>query len=271
VSPHISPEVVSVKILYEDDFLLAVLKPAGMVVNRSDTYNGFTLQDWIEKSNVIKIETKEKEFMSRLGLVHRLDKETSGIILIAKDANTFKALQEQFKTRTVEKTYTAIVYGIFVDVPDGGVIEIDAPIGRNPKNRERFAVVENGRTAVTEIKVIHNYFIDFSSQFALVECIPKSGRTHQIRVHLTALSHPVIGDKIYSGRVRSLKNKEMYKRQYLHAMRLKFNHPADGRRMDIKSEIPVDMQNMLDFLEKSATCDGLRSRPVATEAGNLKR
>ena len=171
-------------ILFEDEAMLVINKPPGMVVNRAESVKGETVQDWVEKTYRIFI-------ADRAGIVHRIDKETSGILLIAKTPDAFTELQRQFKERIIKKTYLAIVHGKLV--PEEG--EINAPVGRLPWNRERFGIVPGGKEAVTKYK-IQKYIKDFS----IVELYPQSGRTHQIRVHVKYINHPIVGDYLYAGR-----------------------------------------------------------------------
>jgi len=240
------------EVLYEDDNFLCINKPSGMVVNRSETHKGYTLQDWTEDNVILEDTPSEKEFTNRVGLVHRLDKETSGVLLIAKNANTFKKLQEQFKERTVEKSYLALVFGTFKDIKIGEVFRVDAPISRNPSNRQSFAIVRGGRSSITEFKILQGYSLKDTPGYTLIECRPKSGRTHQIRVHLTALNHPVIGDKLYSGKKRSKKYEKVFKRQFLHSQKITFNNPSTNKSLTIVAPAPKDFEIVLNFLQKES-------------------
>src|SRR5436190_5214818 len=192
------------KIIYEDAVFFVIEKPSGMTVNKADTTkNEIKLKDWIEtkfkiQSSKFKIEEKKEngeynpawEFHNRGGIVHRLDKETSGIILVAKNGESFIGLQKQFKERTVQKSYIALTHGKIV--PEKG--EISVPVGRLPFNRKRFGVIAGGREALTEYTVIKNYELrikNHEEKLSLVELYPKTGRTHQIRVHVKYINHPV--------------------------------------------------------------------------------
>jgi 23S rRNA pseudouridine1911/1915/1917 synthase len=166
----------------------------------------------------------------RPGIVHRLDRDTSGVILVAKNDAAHNALAKQLKERSVEKVYLALVEG--TPKPAEGVI--DAPIARDPRNRQRMAVVEGGRDSVTAYKVVERF-----SGYSLVEVRPKTGRTHQIRVHLAAIGHPIVGDRVY-GRPSKLVG-----RQFLHAARIAFTHPRTGERMELQADTPHDLEAAL--------------------------
>jgi len=170
----------------------------------------------------------------RPGIVHRLDKDTSGLMLVAKNSKAQANLIGQFKSHSVAKAYLALVRGRLT--PETGIIE--AAIGRDPRNRKKMAVVEGGREARTEYQVI-KYIRDYT----LVEVRPETGRTHQIRVHLGAIGFPVVGDKIYG--VRS----PFVPRQFLHASRLGFRLPSSGEYIEFKSELPADLERALEDIE----------------------
>jgi 23S rRNA pseudouridine1911/1915/1917 synthase len=218
------PEDIFLDILFEDEDLLVINKPAGMVVhpgagNRSRTLVNAVLAHCQTLSGI-----GGKE---RPGIVHRLDKETSGCLVVAKNDSTHHDLSRQFAERTVEKIYLALVAGTMRKAH--GVI--DANIGRHPKHRQRMAVnSERGRSARTDYRVVRS-----GDAISLVECVLHTGRTHQIRVHLHHLGHPVLGDKIY-GQQRASK----FPRQMLHAWKLGFNHPRDGTRLMFEAPVPAD-------------------------------
>jgi 23S rRNA pseudouridine1911/1915/1917 synthase len=165
--------------------------------------------------------------------VHRLDRDTSGVIVVAKSDAVHEALARQLKARTVEKTYLAIVEG--TPKPARGVI--DAPIARDPRRRQRMAVVEGGRESVTSYRVAERF-----RGASLVEVQPKSGRTHQIRVHLAAIGHPVVGDRVYG------KASGVFRRQMLHAWRISFDHPATGQRVEFEAPVAADFEEALGRL-----------------------
>jgi 23S rRNA pseudouridine1911/1915/1917 synthase len=241
---------VTPQILYEDDSLLVVNKPVGMVVNRSETVGeGGTLQEWVEgkvKSIKYKVESTEaEEFRSRAGIVHRLDKDTSGVLVVAKTPRAFAALQRQFKERLVKKTYVALVHGKVA--PSRG--EIALPVGRDPKNRQRFAVLNSGRPATTRYSVLASYSLD-ANYYTLLQLEPLTGRTHQLRVHLAHLHHPVVADPWYAGRKTARADRSFCPRLFLHAQSLGFTHPATGAWMKFEADLPKELVKVLQNLEK---------------------
>ncbi len=220
------------KIVFEDDELLVIDKPSGVTVNKADTTKGEkTVQEWVEnkfKTQNSKLKTatqnsKIEDFYSRAGIVHRLDKETSGLLLVAKTAEAFANLQQQFKERKVKKTYIALVHGE-VKLEEG---EIRVPIGRLPWNRKRFGVIAGGREAVTRYRVISNFQFPISNKrMTLLELYPETGRTHQIRVHLKYFGHPIFADPLYGGRKQARADRKILPRVFLHAVKISFTHPA---------------------------------------------
>ena len=240
------------EIVFEDDSLLAVVKPFGMIVNRADTSrHEYTLQDWAISNIKYKIpkikNIEESDFMKRSGIVHRLDKETSGILLIAKKENVFKEIQRQFKERGVEKTYTALCHGQLMS--DGSV---SVPVGRLPWNRMRFGVVPEGRSATTDFRPegIFRDPDDKNLKLTLVSVYPKTGRTHQIRVHMQYLGNPIYSDTLYAGRKVSVRDRKRLGRHFLHARKISFFHPVSHKRITISSDLPEDLQKFLDSLER---------------------
>jgi len=235
-------------ILYEDNDFLAVNKPSGMIVNRADTTRyEETLQEWVEKYLHLTPDTLKHErddFINRGGIVHRLDKETSGVILLAKNSESFYNLQSQFKNRTVAKTYTALVHGKVI--PEKG--EITAPIGRLPWNRMRFGVVADGREADTVYEVKENFTLKNNRHqiLSLLSVFPKTGRTHQIRVHMKHINHPVYADYLYAGRKNSRDDRKYLQRLFLHATTIIFHHPTTGEEMTLTAPLPNDLQNFID-------------------------
>jgi 23S rRNA pseudouridine1911/1915/1917 synthase len=231
---ELEPEAIPLRIVYEDEDLLVVDKPAGMAVHPSPGHSRHTLVHAVlahcpDLSGIGGV--------LRPGIVHRLDKDTSGLIIVAKHDAAHLSLARQLKERKVEKTYIALVEGRVK--PQKGVI--DAPIGRHPRHRKRMAVVENGRDARTRYRVLRE--VDGRS---LVEAQPKTGRTHQIRVHLASIGHPVVGDTLYG------KRSDVFARQFLHAQRLAFRHPRTGERMELEAPLAEDLQRALAELEGSA-------------------
>ncbi len=232
------------KILHEDKYLLVLDKPAGWVVNRAQTVKKQTLQDWIEKNLKSQISNLKSY---RGGIVHRLDKETSGILLIAKTSEAFENLQKQFKERKVKKRYLALVHGKIE--PEEGIIK--APITRNPFNRKKFGVFLGGKEAETRYKKISNFKSQISNEeFTLLELEPKTGRTHQIRVHLKYIGHPVVGDEFYAGRKTVRADRRWCFRQFLHASAISFFHPETGRQVEFHSPLPKDLKNALKYLKR---------------------
>jgi len=224
-------------IIYEDEDMLAVNKPAGMVVHPAPGYSEGTLVNAI-LGYCPNLEGIGGE--RRPGIVHRLDKDTSGLILVAKNDRALRHLQRQFKKRTVRKRYLALVEGR-VQPPQA---LIDAPIGRDPHHRQRMAVIAPGssassRPAQTEYKLLENF-----GDYALLECYPRTGRTHQIRVHLAFAGLPIVGDATYGRRKQRLS----LERHFLHAATLAFRRPADDQEMILEAPLPEDLQTVLDSL-----------------------
>ena len=231
---ELEPEAIPLRIVFEDEDLLVVDKPAGMAVHPSPGHSRHTLVHAVlahcpDLSGIGGV--------LRPGIVHRLDKDTSGLIIVAKHDAAHLSLARQLKERKVEKTYVALVEGRVR--PQQGVI--DAPIGRHPRHRKRMAVVENGRDARTRYRVLRE--VDGRS---LVEVQPTTGRTHQIRVHLASIGHPVVGDTLYG------KRSDVFPRQFLHAQRLAFRHPRSGERMELEAPLAEDLQRALAELEELA-------------------
>jgi len=234
------------KILFEDDSLIVLEKPAGMVVNRAESVKGKTLQDWVEEILEIgnwKLEIPSSDFIRRSGIVHRLDKETSGLLLVAKNPEVLTNLQKQFKERRVEKRYLALVHGQVE--PGQGVIE--ASISRSPFDRKKFGVFLGGRAARTEYWAKDSYHHD-SEKYTLVELLPTTGRTHQLRVHLKYINHPVVADEKYAGRKTARADRQWCPRQFLHASFLAFTHPQTGEKVEFTSELPVELKKALKTL-----------------------
>ncbi len=242
-------------ILYEDDDMIVVDKPAGITVNRAETTkNEITVQDWAaEKIGTSQHEIKinkdleydpVQEFINRGGVVHRLDKETSGVLLLAKNPETFVELQRQFKEREVKKVYQALAHG---KVPQEG--EINVPVGRLPWNRKQFGIVPGGRESKTEYKALTYYQNPKDKEIlSLVELYPQSGRTHQIRVHLKYIGHPIFADFLYAGRKTARKDRNILPRVFLHAAKISFTHPKTQETMTFESPLPAELRELLDTL-----------------------
>lgn len=242
-------------ILFEDDELLVINKPPGIVVNRAQSVKGETVQDWaLLRAYSAEAAAKAgqgyggqagndgSDFYNRAGIVHRIDKETSGILLIAKNPQAFQELQRQFKERIVKKTYLALVHGNLV--PEES--EIRAPVGRLPWNRQRFGIVPGGKEAVTRYtRISHFKFPISNEELSLVELYPETGRTHQIRVHLKYINHPIVGDFLYAGRKVSRDDRTWAPRVMLHAWKISFIHPGTGKELAFESPIPDDMKRII--------------------------
>jgi len=269
------PQDIPLDIVYEDNFLLVVNKPAGMVVhpgvgNRYDTLvNAMLFYLGIEDEIEIEFDKEDtdddlindqgKIYASdevRPGIVHRLDKDTSGLLVIAKTTEVLSQLQSQFANRTVSRTYIAITWGTRLD-DEGSII---GNIDRSPIDRKKFAVSQkSGKYAKTNFRVLERYSIA-----SIVELKLETGRTHQIRVHLTHKNHPIIGDEVYGGNVNNYKGVKgelnnlakfiisRSKRQLLHAKDLQFIHPKTNQLMQFSSELPEDMQNVINILNSSS-------------------
>lgn len=224
------PEDIPLDILYEDDTLLVINKPAGMVVHPAAGHVSGTVVNAVLGHDP-DIVTGNRE---RPGIVHRLDRETSGVMLIAKNDLGLHELQRQFAAREIDKTYLALVNGI-VKTPQG---KINAPLARDPRDRKRMAIVSasHARHAVTVFHVIAH-----SDKYTLLRVEPETGRTHQIRVHLAFLKHPVVGDALYGKK----KNDLDLAHQFLHAWRIMLRHPATQQQMTFSAPLPADLQQAL--------------------------
>lgn len=223
------------KILFEDEEILVINKPAGMIVNRAETTRKEeTVQDWLKDNFNFPLAGSSN---LRNGLVHRLDKETSGVLLIAKTLKTFEDLQKQFKERKIKKKYLALTHGKVE--PLQGVIQ--ASISRSPFNRKKFGVFLGGREAKTNYEV-KKYYCLGNEKYTLLELVPITGRTHQIRVHLKFIGHPIVADEKYAGRKTLRKDLEWCSRLFLHAAVLSFTHPLSHQEITLKSELPSDLR-----------------------------
>jgi 23S rRNA pseudouridine1911/1915/1917 synthase len=240
VDPVPRPEALPLPILYQDEDLLVVDKPAGMVVHPAAGHASGTLVNAL-LHHVDDLSGIGGE--KRPGIVHRLDRGTSGLMVVAKNDSAHEELSRQFHDREVEKEYFALVWG---EVQAGR--RIDAPIGRDPSNRKKMSArARRSREAVTRIIRVEKLRV-----LTLVQVAIHTGRTHQIRVHLGAIGHPIVGDPLYGGVHRrvagDLRAVTHLERPFLHAARIVFTHPRDGRRMEFASELPDDLQKVLDEL-----------------------
>ena len=231
-SLELTPENIPLDIVYEDDDMIVVNKPQGMVVHPAPGHPDHTLVNALLYHSPLS--TINGTF--RPGIVHRIDKDTSGLLMVAKNDLAHQSLAEQLRNKTNKREYLALVYGQIKE--DEGTI--DAPLGRNPQDRKKQAVVKGGRHAVTHFKVMKRY-----DNFTLVKCILETGRTHQIRVHMKYIGHPLVGDPLYGPRKVIGKNG-----QFLHAALLGFKHPRTGKEMIFEAPLPENFQKMLDKLDK---------------------
>jgi 23S rRNA pseudouridine1911/1915/1917 synthase len=243
-----------IKVIFEDKEILIIDKPSGLIVNRASTVKKEkTLQDWIEEylewknycqklKPAHKKHPKYQDFCQRSGIVHRLDKGTSGLLVIAKTPQSFFNLQSQFKERKVKKRYQALVYGK-VEIKEG---EVRLPVGRTSWDREKFGVVVDGREAITFYKRLKVYQKN-NHFFTLLEIQPKTGRTHQIRVHFQALGYPLVGDSKYANQDQ-LSFSSWCPRLFLHSYFLGFSHPRTRKWQEFRIPLPSDLQNVLTYL-----------------------
>ena len=229
----LTPEKIPLDIVYEDDDVIVVNKTQGMVVHPAPGHPNHTLVNALLYHSPLS--TINGEF--RPGIVHRIDKDTSGLLMIAKNDLAHRSLAAQLKAKTNQREYVALVHGVIKQ--DAGTI--NAPIGRSKKDRKKQAVVSDGRHAVTHFKVLHRF-----RHYTLVSCRLETGRTHQIRVHMKSIGHPLAGDPLYGPR-KTLPGRG----QYLHARLLGFKHPRTGKELVFTAPLPEYFQQMLDKLKKT--------------------
>jgi 23S rRNA pseudouridine1911/1915/1917 synthase len=231
--------VKKISIVFEDKGMLAINKPTGMIVNRAaTTKNILTVEDWLE-------ETDRGRGVTRNGIVHRLDKDTSGIMLIAKTEEGLVKLQSQFKKREINKEYQTLVHGTLQPMKG----RILAPITRSPFNRQRFGVFIGGKRAETKYEVVA-YYSYLKEMFSLVKAKPITGRTHQIRVHLKHLNHPVVGDEWYGGRKTYKRDIKWCGRLWLQASKISFVNPTNNKFLSLKLKLDPELQDMLNLMQK---------------------
>lgn len=233
--PHpidLKPEDIPLDIVYEDDDVLVVNKPQGMVVHPAPGHPDHTLVNALMYHSPLS--TINGEF--RPGIVHRIDKDTSGLLMVAKNDRAHQSLAAQLKAKTTKREYIALVHGRIKE--EKGTI--DAPLGRSRKDRKKQAIVANGRHAVTHFKVLERY-----RNYTLIKCRLETGRTHQIRVHLASIGHPLAGDPLYGPR-KTLPGRG----QYLHARLLGFVHPTTGKEMVFTAPLPAYFQQMIAKLRQ---------------------
>ena len=251
------PENIPLDIVYEDESLAIINKPAGMVVHPGAGIESGTLANALAHHFKFEIsdlkldkaddgQSKIQHLKSKIGIVHRLDKDTSGLIVVAKNEEIHYALATQFKDREVFKSYVALVHGS----PRENSGKIDRPSARDRWHRTKMTVAANGRNALSLWKVRQRF-----EKFTLLNVEIKTGRTHQIRVHLASINHPVMGDETYNeGRDKTVADIEVrnaiqkLNRQFLHAEKLSFSHPKTGERLSFTSEMPAELKELLDLL-----------------------
>ncbi len=241
-TPHdnAQPEAISLEIIYEDDHLLVVNKPAKLVVHPAAGNPNGTLQ------NALLYHQTDLARLPRAGIVHRLDKDTTGLLVVAKSEKAHKSLIEQLQSRSIKREYRAICQGVLTA---GGTV--DAPIGRHPKHRIKMAINPIGKDAITHFRIKDRFFAHSYLQVNL-----ETGRTHQIRVHLASKHHALVGDPVYGGRLKiparateALKQTlTQFSRQALHARTLALSHPETGEWMEWQAPLPKDMQHLLKVL-----------------------
>lgn len=234
-SIELKAQDIPVEIIYEDNDIIVINKPKGMVVHPANGNSDGTLVNAIMAICQDSLSGIGGEI--RPGIVHRLDKDTSGLLIVAKNDKAHVNMSEQIKNHEVKKTYIALVRGIVKE----NEATIDMPIGRSCSDRKKMSVTKNGRNAVTHIKVLKRY-----KKYTLLEINIETGRTHQIRVHLSHIGYPIIGDYTYSNG----KNEFGVVGQCLHAKRLEFKHPVTGKDMRLEAPLPEYLENILKELEK---------------------
>jgi 23S rRNA pseudouridine1911/1915/1917 synthase len=233
--------VIDPKIIFEDEHLVVIEKPYGVVVNKAESVKEPTIQDWHEERSKIKSQTSNlnSEFIQKGGIVHRLDRETSGVMVLAKTEAAYDILKLQFLERKTVKKYRALVHGIFNEA--SGIIS--SPIERHPKNRHKFTIgTDLSRTSITDWKVINQY-----KDLALVEMTPHTGRTHQLRVHMQSIQHPIVADPIYGWQKKVKDDLAICPRLFLHATYLEFTHP-NSSKMHFESHLPMELEAALKNL-----------------------
>jgi 23S rRNA pseudouridine1911/1915/1917 synthase len=243
-SGKVLPQSIPLDVVYEDDDLLVVNKPAGMVVHPGHGHSQGTLVNAI----LGRYPDLAVGDSGRPGIVHRLDRDTSGLVVVAKTEHALEHLRRQFKSRNVQKTYLTLVHGQ-PPAPEG---IIEAPVGRDPRQRQRMAVIADGRPARTRYEMWEDL-----GDYSLLSVSPETGRTHQIRVHLAWLGVPIAGDLVYSheGGARRAKSDIGLERQFLHAWRLSFERPGGKGTVSLEAPLPVDLQQAIDSLGSSASGD----------------
>lgn len=231
------------QILHEDNSLLVLDKPASWIVNQAKTTRGQkTVEEWLKENFSYPLIYQPN---LRAGIAHRLDKDTSGLLLVAKDEKSLRTLQRQFKNRLVKKEYWALLHG---KVPSEGVINM--PVGRLPWRKERFGVAPSAKPALTYFEK-KGWYQNFGGEdFSLVAVFPQTGRTHQIRVHFSHLGYPLVSDPFYAGKKRLKSDLLWCPRLFLHAKKIGFYHPKSNKWVEFVSELPADLKKALKNLKK---------------------
>ena len=239
---RVEPEDIPLHVLYEDEHLLAIDKPAGMVVHPAPGARRGTLVHALAHRLGALPGIGDPD---RPGIVHRLDRDTSGVLLVARTRPALEALARQFRERTVEKRYLAVVRGTMASETG----RVDRPIGRHPRERKRMSVHSaRGRSAATRWTILERL-----PGATLLRLTPETGRTHQLRVHLAALGHPIVGDRGYGVRRAGRAATIAFPRQALHAEEIGFAHPATGVRLSIRAPVPPDMQRLIETLRQAGS------------------
>ena len=245
----LTPQAIPLDIVYQDQALLVVNKPAGLTVHPSPGHSSDTL---VNALLAIYPDLPGIGGEQRPGIVHRLDKDTSGLMMVAKSARAHNGLSQQIKDRRIRKGYLALVSGKLA--PDEGLI--DAPIARDPRHRKRMAVVQEGRDARTKYKISERL-----DGFTLVQVYPETGRTHQIRVHFASMGHPLVGDTVYGGKSSLLSH------HFLHAHLLGFRHPITNEYLEFTSPLPEELEEVLKLLKQPGNESGVSPRVVKSTSG----
>ncbi len=241
-------EDIPLDIIYQDDSIIVVNKPAGLVVHPAAGHYTGTMQNALLHFDAALAE------IPRAGIVHRLDKDTTGLMVVARNLSAHKYLVDQIQKHEVVRQYQAVVFGVMTG---GGMV--DQPIGRHPRDRIKMAVRENGREAVTHYRLLQRF-----REHSHIKVQLETGRTHQIRVHMSYLRHPIVGDPVYAGRHRVppgaseelLNYLQSFKRQALHAWKLSFVHPENGEEVSFEAPLPEDMQHLIDLLQQDLKSHG---------------
>lgn len=242
-------EAIDLDIVFEDEHLLVINKPAGLVVHPAAGHDSGTLL------NALLHHCPDIDHLPRAGIVHRLDKDTTGLMVVAKTLVAHTSLVEQLQERTMGREYEAVVQG---EMTGGGKVE--EPMARHPKNRQKMAVVPNGKPALTHYRVLERF-----AGFTHVRLKLETGRTHQIRVHMSHIHYPLVGDPLYGGRMRLPKGAterlqehlRQFRRQALHAKRLELRHPVSGETLEWEVPLPDDLNELLTVLRQEAPYDPL--------------